>query len=133
MTRYIIVSIISGIVFGFLDGIINGNPIAQKLFQAYNPISKTSINISAGIIVDLIYGFIIAGLFLLLYNSLPGSTGLVKGISFAVIIWFFRVVMYAVTQWMTMNVPVVTLVYIVSTGLVEMLLLCILIGTTLKP
>ena len=133
MIRYIIVSIISGILFGVLDGIINGNPFAQKLFHSYKPISKTSINIPAGITIDLIYGFVIAGIFLLLYNSLPGSTGIIKSISFAFIIWFFRVVMYAATQWMTINVPVATLLYIIVTGLIEMVLLCVLYGMTLKP
>lgn len=133
MRRYIFVSLMSGILFGVLDGIINGNPLARELFEVYEPISKTSINIPAGMLIDIIYGFIIAGIFLLLYKSLPGSTGLKKGISFALIIWFFRVVMYALAQWMTINVPVYTLVYIVLTGLVEMLLLGILYGITLRP
>ena len=31
MTRYIIVSISSGIFFGVLDGVINGNPFAQRI------------------------------------------------------------------------------------------------------
>lgn len=30
MTDYIIVSVISGILFGVLDGLINANPIAHK-------------------------------------------------------------------------------------------------------
>ncbi len=133
MTKYIIISTISGILFGVLDGIINGNPFAQKLFQAYKPISKTTINIPAGMFIDIFYGFVIAGIFLLLYKSLPGSTGIMKGVSFAFIVWFFRVVMYALTQWMTINVPVATLIYIVVTGLIEMILLGILYGATLKP
>ncbi|MFC1569460.1 DUF6789 family protein [bacterium] len=133
MTKYIIISTISGILFGVMDGIINGNPFAQKLFQVYKPISKTSINIPAGLIIDLFYGFITAGIFLLLYQSLPGSTGVLKGISFALIIWFFRVLMYAITQWMTIKVPVITLFYILITGLIEMVLLGILYGATLKP
>ena len=133
MTRYVIVSITSGILFGILDGIINGNPFAQKLFEVYKPISKTTINIPAGMVIDILYGFIIAGIFLLLYKSLPGPTGLMKGISFAFIIWFFRVIMYAATQWMIINIPVVSLLYIIVTGLAEMVLLGILYGTTLKP
>ena len=43
MIRYIIVSTISGILFGVLNGLINGNPFAQKLFQTYKPISKISV------------------------------------------------------------------------------------------
>ncbi len=133
MIRYIVVSIGSGILFGVLDGVINGNPYAQKLFEVYKPVSKTSINIPAGVVIDLFYGFILAGIFLLLYSSLPGSRGVVKGISFAIIIWFLRVVMHTVTQWMTLKVPVTTLIYIVITGLIEMVILGILYGFTLEP
>ncbi|HOB90004.1 MAG TPA: hypothetical protein PKG74_01570 [Candidatus Colwellbacteria bacterium] len=133
MIRYIIASIVGGFLFGTMDGVINANSYAKKLFEVYKPIAKTSISAPAGIIIDLIYGFIMAGLFLLLYKSLPGETGLLKGLSFAGIAWFFRVVMSVVSSWMTFNVPVSTLGYSLVTGLVEMLVLGILFGLTLKP
>jgi hypothetical protein len=133
MTRYIIVSVISGVLFGVLDALINANPAAQRLFDVYKPIAKTSINPISGILIDLIYGFVMAGIFLILYQSLPGETGLIKGISFALVAWFFRVVMYVATQWMMFNVPVSTLLYTLFAGLGEMLILGILYGLTLKP
>ena len=133
MTRYIIVSIISGILFGVLDGLINANPFALKLYDVYKPIAKTSINVPAGVVIDLVYGFVMAALFLLLYQSLPGGAGLVKGISFAILVWFFRVMMGVATQWMTFDVPVTTLIYTIVSGLGEMLVLGILYGMTLKP
>ena len=74
-----------------------------------------------------------AGVFLFLYQSLPGEAGIVKGISFALVVWFFRVVMYVVTQWMMFNVPVATLLYTLIAGLGEMLILGILYGLVLKP
>ena len=40
MVRYIIVSIVSGILFGVLDGLINANPLAQRLYEVYKPIAK---------------------------------------------------------------------------------------------
>jgi len=101
---YFTVSILSGILLGIMDGLINANPLARKLYEFYKPIAKTSVNITTGVIIDLIYGFVMAGMFLLLYQSLPGITGIVKGISFAFLVWFFRVVMYVATQWMTLNV-----------------------------
>jgi hypothetical protein len=133
MITYIIVSIISGVLFGVLDGLINVNPLAQSLYEVYKPIAKTSINALAGITIDLIYGFVMAGVFLLLYQSLPGEVGLVKGVCFAIIIWFFRVVMYVASQWVMFNVPVNALLYTLVTGLCEMLILGILYGSTLKP
>lgn len=133
MTRYITVSIVSGILFGILDGVINANPFAQKLYEAYKPIAKTSINPFAGILIDLVYGFVMAGVFLLLYKSLPGEAGLVKGLTFALLVWFFRVVMYTASQWVMFNIPIESLLYSLLTGLGEMLVLGIFFGLTLKP
>src|SRR5512136_1230299 len=99
MLGYIIVSVVSGILFGVLDGVINANPLATRLFEVYKPIARSSINFVAGMI------FILAAVFLLLYQSLPGEIGLVKGVSFAVMVWFFRVVMSAASQWMMYKVP----------------------------
>ena len=130
---YIIISIVSGILFGIMDGLINANPLAQRLYEAYKPIAKTAINVPAGIIIDLVYGFVMAGVFLLLYRSLLGETGLLKGISFAILIWFFRVVMSVISGWMMFNVPIGALLYTLITGLGEMLILGILYGLTLKP
>ncbi len=133
MMRYIIVSIGSGILFGILDGVINANPWAQRLYDVYKPIAKTSLNLPAGIVIDLVYGFALAGVFLFLYRSLPSEIGLVKGMSFALLIWFFRVVMSVASQWMMFNVSVETLLYTLLAGLGEMLILGALYGLTLKP
>lgn len=133
MIKYLLISIVSGIMFGVLDGVINANPLAQRLYEVYKPITRTFINPVAGILIDLIYGFVMAGIFLLLYKSLPGQTGFIKGVSFAFIAWFFRVVMYTASQWLMFNVPVATVLYSAVTGLAEMLLLGVLYGTTLKP
>lgn len=133
MVRYIIVSAISGVLFGILDAVVNANPLAQRLNAVYKPIARTSINPLAGTVIDLVYGFAMAGVFLLLYQSLPGEIGLVKGVSFALLAWFFRVVMSAASQWVMFSVPVKTLLYSLVTGLVEMLILGVLYGLTLKP
>jgi hypothetical protein len=133
MARYIIVSLGSGILFGILDGVIHANPVAQRLYEVYRPIARTTINPLAATAIDLAYGFIMAGVFLLLHKSLPGEAGLVKGVSFAFLVWFFRVVMYAASQWVMFNIPVQALVYSLVTGLGEMLVLGLLYGLTLKP
>jgi hypothetical protein len=133
MTTFVIVGAISGILFGALDALINANPLAQRLFQVYQPIARTSVNALAGVVIDLVYGFVMAGVFLLLYESLPGASGLLKGVSFALITWFFRVVMTVASQWMMFRVPARTLLYSLVGGLAEMLVLGILYGMTLKP
>ncbi len=133
MRRYIIVSFVSGILFGILDGLINANPLAQRLLAVYQPIARTTLNLPAGIVIDLAYGFILVGIFLLLYRSLPGKSGLVKGISFALLVWFFRTAMSVISDWMMFNVPGGTLLYLLLAGLAEQLVLGILYGLTLKP
>lgn len=132
MTRYVIVSIVSGILFGGMDALINANPYAERLYEVYKPITRASVNVLAGVVIDLLYGFALAGIFLLLYRSLPGGGGLLKGVSFALLAWFFRVVMGVISQWMLFDVPVSALAYTLATGLGEMLVLGILYGLTLR-
>ena len=88
MLRYIVVSVISGVLFGIMDGLINANSMAVKLYEIYKPIARTSVNFAAGMMIDLAYGFLLAGLFLLLYESLPGKTGGLEGGQF----WIDRLV-----------------------------------------
>ena len=133
MVRYVIVGIVSGVLFAVLDALINANTLARRLYEVYTPIARTSVNVVLGTVVDLVYGFVMAGAFLLLYRSLPGASGLLKGLAFAVLVWFFRVVMSAVTQWVTFDVPATTLLYTLVTGLGEMLVLGALYGLTLRP
>jgi hypothetical protein len=130
---YIIISLISGILFALIDAVINANPLGQRLYKVYAPIAKTSINPLVSTLIDLGFGFVMAGIFLLLYNSLPGDIGLIKGLSFAAMAWFFRVVMHAASQWMMFIVPVRTLLYTLTAGLGEMLVLGVLYGLTLHP
>ncbi len=133
MIRYLLVSVGSGVLFGIMDAIINANPLAQRLFEVYKPIARTSVNPVLGIGIDIAYGFIMAGIFLLLYKSLPGKTGLLKGACFGVLVWFFRVVMHAASQWMMFTVTPAALYYSLLAGLMEMLVLGALYGTTSKP
>ncbi len=128
MVAYFLASIVSGMLFGVMDGIINANPLARDLFRVYAPIARKSLNLIAGIVIDLAYGFLMTGIFLLLYNSLPGEVGGVKGICFGILAWFFRVVMQAISQWLMYTVPVRTVLYTVLSGLAEMLVLGVIIG-----
>ncbi len=116
-----------------MDALINANPVGRKLNEVYKPIARTSINTPVGIVIDLAYGFAMAGIFLLLYYGFPGGIGLVKGISFAILAWFFRVIMSAASNWIMFKMGARTLVYNLSTGLGEMLVLGIIYGLFLKP
>ncbi|MBN1758363.1 MAG: hypothetical protein JW863_08610 [Chitinispirillaceae bacterium] len=133
MLRLIITRAINGILFGIMDALLHANPFAQRLLSVYKPIARTSVNAAAGIVIDLSYGFILGLLFLLLYKSLPGETGIVKGLSFAMIVWFLRVLMSVLSSWMMYTVPVSALVYVAAAGLVEMAVLGAIYGIFLHP
>ncbi len=133
MIRFVAIGIASGVLFAILDGLINANPLAVRLFAVYQPIARKSINLPAAILIDVLYGFGMAVIFLLLYTALPGETGWVKGISFGLIAWFFRVAMDALSKWIMFTVPLETMEYSLAAGLIEMLVLGLLYGLTLKP
>lgn len=133
MIRYIIVSVVNGILFGVLDAAINANPLAQRLFEVYKPIAKTAINVPAGFLIDILYGLAMGFIFLVLYNALPGAKGLTRGLVFGLIVWFFRVLMNTVSSWMMFNVPLEALLYSAAAGLVEMLIIGMIYGIFLRP
>ena len=133
MLRYGVVSVVSGLLFGVLDAAINANALAQRLYLVFQPIARTSVDPAAGIAIDLAYGFALAGIFLRLHPSLPGPTGLLKGLSFGALVWLLRVVMSVASQWVMFDVPAGALIYTLVTGLAEMLALGILYGLTLEP
>ncbi len=130
--RYVIISISGGILFGVLDGLLNANPLAQKLYSVYKPIMRKNINAVLGIGIDLAYGFIMAGIFILLFDSFPGDTALLKGLSFGLVMWFFRVVMYGATQFVMFTISPSLLLYILLSGLLEMMILGAFFGLTLN-
>jgi hypothetical protein len=131
--RYVIVSVSIGLLFAAMDGLINANPIALVLYEAYQPMTRASVNVAAGLAIDIVYGFVMAGVFLLLYRSLPGQSGLAKGLSYALIVWFFRVLMSAASSWMLFTLPAALVGYQLVTGLLEMAVLGALLGVFLKP
>lgn len=133
MLRFFIVCLANGLLFGMLDGIINANPLAQKLFEAYKPIAKEGINVPLGIVIDLVYGLVMGLIFLLIYKALPGESGILKGLLFGAVVWFFRVFMSTMTHLMMYKVPASALLYSALTGLVEMLIIGLVYGAFLRP
>lgn len=132
--RYLIISLACGILYWILDGIITWNPYAQKLYQssAFRSNVKPAFSLLKSFCVYLVYGFAMAGIFLLLYKALPGEIGIVKGISFSLISWYFRGLMGIMLQWTFGTVPLKNMGYFAITGLSESLILGVLLGLTLK-
>jgi hypothetical protein len=80
MIRFIIAAIVTGLLFGIMYGLIQANSFAIKLMECYKSIAKQMINIPAGLLIDLLYGFIISGIFIYIMPALPTDNGIVKGL-----------------------------------------------------
>ena len=133
MRRQILVGVLAGAAFLVLDGVLNANPLAQRLYAAYQPIARPSVNALAGSVVDLAYGVILALLFARLRTSLPGRTGLGKALSFGLMVWFLRVCMRVAGEWVMMTVPARVHAYTLIAGLVQILVVASLIALLLRP
>lgn len=117
-------------VFAILDGLLNANPLAQRLYAVYRPIVRQSVNAPLGLLFDIISGVVLAALFVGLSPALPGGR-LTKGLAFGLMVWFLRVAMGVAAQAVMFNVPGSALAYSLITGLVEMSILGLLCGLAL--
>lgn len=118
--RAVVVGLAAGLLFAAMDGLINANPVAQRLYAAFRPIARESVNAPLGLVVDLVSGIVMALLFVSLMPVLPTGS-LIKGIVFGLMVWFFRVAMGSASQFVMFRVPVTATLYALLTGLVEMI------------
>jgi len=123
----LIVGLVVGLTFATLDGVLNANPIAQRLYAAYKPIVRESVNAPLGVALDLLFGIIMAVLFVLMAPALPGGR-VMKGAAFGMLAWFFRVAMGVAAQFVMFRIPALALLYSLATGAVEMVALGVLCG-----
>jgi len=123
--KLIICSVIVGLLFILLDMLL-----AIALFpinSAYVdlPIWKSPPNIVAGIIFDVINGFIIVFVYNLVKESIPYESWK-KGTIYGIIMGLFRVAMMAFTTIVIYNVPIVLVVANLIGGFIEIIALGIL-------
>ncbi len=128
---YILVTFLGSLGFGDGRDRFDANPLS--LFQVYKPFARTAVDRGQVLLVDWLYTFVLAGIFLLLFKSLPGKIGFVQGISYGVIVWFCRVVVDVGSQWVFFDVPGTALVYTLFVGLLQMVVLGAFFGLLLDP
>ncbi len=127
-----IVGMAAGLVFAILDGLLNANPLARRLYAVYQPIARESVNAPLGVAFDVISGIVMAVLFVLLAPVLPGPQ-FAKGLAFGMIAWFFRVAMGVAAQAVMFQIPVPALAYTLASGFVEMSIIGLLYAAALHP
>jgi len=134
LPRVIIGGIFIGLlllVLGVISGFFSVEVFKLPIFVSDSTLWRHEFNPALSIFLDIIYGIVLAGLFNLLYMSIPGE-GVVKGISFGLIIWFFKVVMAMGSIRIMFNVSDKILIYWTFSGLVELAIIGSVLGIFYK-
>ena len=130
--RFLVAGIVASILFLVLDAIFGmiGGLIGMQLFGL--PLEQPSeVKMMIGPIFELINGFMLATIYAIIHPSLPGQ-GWQKGVSYGLIVWGLRVVMWAFSNYMMTDMPPVLIVITVVTGLIEVLILGVVIAAIYK-
>ncbi len=127
MKRVLTCGIITGVLFIMFDMIssISTSPI----FSPYSdlPIWKTPPDILAGVIFDLINGFILVAVYMMIYNGIPGY-GWKKGLNYGIIVGLFRVVMPSFSTIVMYTIPFTLVIASLVTGYIEIVILCVILA-----
>ena len=126
--RLIVAGIVASILFLVLDAIFGvlGGWIGE-LISGIPPEQPDDAKLATGLVFELINGFMLVIIYAVIYPALPGEGGR-RGISYGLIVWGLRVVMWAFSTYMLTDMPPVLISITVITGLVEMLIICVVIA-----
>jgi hypothetical protein len=128
--RLIITGLVAAVLFLVLDMAFGmaGGWLATRLFglPSTQPEGIES-KMKYGLLFELINGFLLALIFALIHPCLPGR-GWIKGISYGLIVWALRVVMWAFSTFMMTDMAPATIGISVGTGLIEVLILGVVIA-----
>jgi hypothetical protein len=128
--RLLVAGIVASVLFLVLDAILGmaGGLIAAQVFGVpFNQPPGIEAKMMIGFVFELINGFMLAVIYAVIHPSLPGQ-GWKKGISYGLIVWGLRVVMWAFSTYMMTDMPPALIVITVVTGLIEVLILGVVIA-----
>jgi hypothetical protein len=126
--RLIIAGIAASILFLVLDAVFGvlGGMIGELAF-GLPPGQPDEAKLVTGLVFELVNGFMLAVIYAIIYPALPGR-GWKKGISYGVIVWGLRVVMWAFSTYMMTDLSPILIGITALTGLLEMLIICVVIA-----
>jgi hypothetical protein len=128
--RFLIAGIAASVLFLVLDMALGmaGGLVGTKVFglSAAQPAGFEK-KVRLALVFEVINGFMLALIYVLIHGSLPGQ-GWVKGISYGLIVWGLRVVMWAFATYMMTDMSPILIGINVVTGLVEVLILGVAIA-----
>ena len=124
--RFAIAGAVASVLFLVLDAAMGmlGGWVGARLFglPSTQP-EEIESKMVAGLIFELINGFMLAAIYAVIYRCLPGA-GWVRGLSYGLLVWGLRVVMWAFSTYMMTDMSPITISITVGTGLIEMLIIC---------
>jgi len=120
---FLILDMFFGTAGGFIGAQIFGLPFEQP--------PGIEAKMTLGLVFELINGFMLAVIYAVIHPSLPGR-GWKKGISYGLIVWGLRVVMWAFSTYMMTDMSPILIAITVFTGLIEVLILGIVIAAIYK-
>jgi len=125
--KILLCGVMTGVLFLIFDMLIGIS--TSPIFSPYSdlPIWKTPPNILAGLVFDLINGFILVLVYGIIYKGIPGF-GWKKGLNYGVIVGLFRVVMMSYSIIVMYNVPLVLVIAGLIAGFMEIVILCIILA-----
>ena len=126
--RLIVAGIVASVLFLVLDAVFGvvGGLIGESVFglSSGQP-DESKMMISP--VFELINGFMLVAVYAVICSSLPGE-GWKKGISYGLIVWGLRVVMWAFSTYMMTDMSPILIGITVVTGLIEVLILCVVVA-----
>jgi hypothetical protein len=128
--RFLLAGIVASVLFLVLDmalGTAAGFMGATFFDLPFEQPPGIEAKIKFGLIFELINGFMLAAIYAVIHPGLPGR-GWKKGISYGLIVWGLRVVMWAFSTYMMTAMPSILIAITVVTGLIEVLILGIVIA-----
>ena len=133
--RFLLAGLASSVLFAVLDMALGmaGGLVGSRLFglPATQP-AEFEKKTRLALLFEVVNGFMLALIYVLIATSLPGQ-GWVKGISYGLIVWGLRVVMWAFSTYVMTDMSPITIGINVVTGLVEVLILGVVIAAIYGP
>ena len=100
--RLIVTGLVASVLFLVLDMVLGmaGGWIGKRLFglPSAQP-AGIETKMKLGLVFELINGFLLALIYAVIHACLPGQ-GWIKGLSYGLIVWALRVVMWAFSTYM---------------------------------
>ena len=128
--RLLVTGLVAAVLFLVLDMVLGmlGGWLGRRLF-GLSPAQPAGIGakIRLGLVFELINGFLLALIYAVIHTGLPGR-GWTKGLSYGLIVWALRVLMWAFSTYMMTDLAPATIGITVGTGLIEVLILGIVIA-----